>query len=364
MHQAQFNSHLDAVVGTITLPYSIEVARLGIGCWAIGGPDDNLGMPMGWSTAEDTAARAGLDAAYDLGANLFDTADVYGHGHSERLIGGLIDHVPRASVAVVSKVGYFAGTAAHAYERHHMRAQLEQTLINLGTDYLDIYSLHNNYFGADDYLLEEAISTMRDFQREGLIRAVGMRGPHRYAPHRLTGAGGDKYVRFRGLFDAIAPDILSVRFNLLTPDTDGGIFDFARDHKIPILINKPLGQGLLSGKHAPDKPPTFGSGDHRTRKRWFTPEALHILHRELEPLRDRFGSDQLVRIALRYALQRDTNAAVLAGFTTPAQIRQNLTGLGLPLTPTDIRFIAETGRHTRQVLDALGGVFTDESETP
>jgi methylglyoxal reductase len=65
----------------------IEVSPLGIGCWAIGGEGMNLGLPMGWSTARENASLQGLFRAFELGANLFDTADVYGHGRSERLIG-------------------------------------------------------------------------------------------------------------------------------------------------------------------------------------------------------------------------------------------------------------------------------------
>jgi aryl-alcohol dehydrogenase-like predicted oxidoreductase len=111
-----------------TLAGGLTVHPIGIGCWAIGGPDTNLGLPMGWSTADDAASRRGLDTAYSLGANLFDTADVYGHGHSERLIGQLVTTVPRSSVILSSKVGYFTGTAAHACQPSHIRHQLEATL--------------------------------------------------------------------------------------------------------------------------------------------------------------------------------------------------------------------------------------------
>lgn len=65
----------------------IKIPALGIGCWAIGGADENLGLPMGWSTGSSMeASLAGLETAYELGARLFDTADVYGHGRSERIL--------------------------------------------------------------------------------------------------------------------------------------------------------------------------------------------------------------------------------------------------------------------------------------
>ncbi|OAA18442.1 putative oxidoreductase, aryl-alcohol dehydrogenase like protein [Frankia sp. EI5c] len=318
-----------------TLAGGLTVHPIGVGCWAIGGPDHNLGLPMGWSTANDHASRAGLELAYTLGANLFDTADVYGHGHSERLLGQLVAQVDRDSVVLSSKVGYFAGTADHAYLPTAMRRQLETSLENLRTDRLDIYFFHTSEFGPDDRYLDDAIVQMRDFQRQGLVRCVGMRGPHRYAPHRLTQPRNnrpDKHARFRTLFDRIRPDYLAVRHNPLTPPPPAGqpdIFTLAADHHTSILINKPLGQGLLTGKYDPRRPPHFDDGDHRQRKRWYTPDALTLVDRRLAPLRERFGSttQDLARVALTYSLQRADNAAVLVGFTTPDQVRENLTAL-------------------------------------
>lgn len=356
---------LGAAAGTVTMPGGGRVARIGIGCWPIGGPDENLGMPMGWSTSTQDAARAGLERAYQLGANLFDTADVYGHGRSERLIATLLAQVPRALVAVCGKTGYFAGTAPHPYDPGHMRRQLEQTLENLGTDYLDLYALHHHDFGPDDRYLPGAVEAMRGFQREGLVRAVGMRGPHRYAPHRLApGPRQDKHARFRALFDQVRPDVLAVRFNLLTPlAPDGGIFTFAAEQGATVLVTKPLAQGLLTGKHTAAAPPVYGPGDHRLRKRWFTPAALAVLERELAPLRARFGAERadLVRVALRFCLQRAEGSVVLVGFTTPAQVEENLTGLGQQLSAQELAFAAEIGRSAQRALDAAGEVFLDEA---
>ncbi|KWX02283.1 Aldo/keto reductase [Carbonactinospora thermoautotrophica] len=227
----------------------IEVFPLGMGCWAIGGPDTNLGLPMGWGTADDDASLRGLVRAFELGANLFDTADVYGHGRSERLLGRLLREVPRERVVVTSKVGYFAGTAPNAYSPLHMRHQLEQTLENLGTDYLDVYFLHNFHFGPGDEYLMPAVEQMRRFQTEGLVRAVGMRGPHRFAVERLTVAKGeraDKYARFRRVFEVVRPQVLAVRYNALTPDTPQGgedIFAFAARHGAGRVDQQAIGAG-------------------------------------------------------------------------------------------------------------------------
>ncbi len=352
-----------------TLAAGMTVYPVGIGCWAIGGPDHNLGLPMGWSTAEDSASLRGLETACQLGANLFDTADVYGHGRSERLLGRLVRQVARDSLVLSSKTGYFAGTAAHPYLPSAMRRQLETTLENLQTDHLDIYFLHNSEFGPDDQYLDGAIAQMRAFQDQGLIKAIGMRGPHRFATDRLTipkQQREDKYARFRRLFSIIRPGYLAVRFNALTPPPPPGqddIFTFAAAHGASVLINKPLAQGLLTGKYGPGRPPGFGPGDHRLRKAWFTPQALCIIRDGLQPLRDRFGPApaDLAPVMIAYCLHQSGNAAVLAGFTTPGQVAQNLTPPALPLTSADLDFIREAAGRIQRRLDVAGEVFLDEA---
>jgi len=353
-----------------TLSAGLTVHPIGIGGWAIGGPDHNLGLPMGWSTADDFASRRGLEVAHALGANLIDTADVYGHGHSERIIGDFVRTVPRGSVVLSSKVGYFTGTAAHAYLPSAMRRQLETTLENLRTDRLDIYFLHNADFGPEDRYLEGAIAQMEDFRRDGLIKAIGMRGPHRFATERVTvpkERREDKHARFRHLFTRVKPDYLAVRHNALTPPPPTGqqdIFAFAADRGTSVLVNKPLSQGLLTGKYDPLRPPLFDAGDHRLRKAWFTPHALGIIQAGLRPLRERFGPDpaDLVRVALQFCLQHAENAAILVGFTRPEQVTENLSAVGDPLGTDDLDFVRATAGALQRDLDAAGEVFLDEKE--
>jgi aryl-alcohol dehydrogenase-like predicted oxidoreductase len=345
---------------------AITVPAVGVGCWPIGGPDVNLGMPMGWSTARDVDAHAGLRKAYELGARLFDTADVYGHGRSERLLGGLVEEVLRDQLVLTSKVGYFAGTAEHGYHPGHMRRQLEKTLENLGTDYLDVYFLHHPDFGEDDQWLPGAVTAMHDFRAEGLIRAIGMRGPHRYAPERLSpsaAARPDKISRFRDVFAAVQPQILAVRDNLLTPaGRTKGVLALAAEHGCGVLFNKPLSQGLLTATYLTGDARTFGDGDHRLRKRWFTPAATALIGQGLRELQQIVGEDPaaIIRVALWSCLSRFEHAAVLVGFTTSTQMEQNLSALTQRPTDEQIRAAREVMGHVQQRLDADGQVFTDE----
>jgi aryl-alcohol dehydrogenase-like predicted oxidoreductase len=326
-------------------------------------------MPMGWAPIDEATALAGLECAVQLGANLFDTADVYGHGRSERLLGRLVSQVPRDTLVLTSKVGYFSGTAAHGYEPRHMANQLEQSLDNLGVDHIDVYFLHHLDFGPGDRYLEGAIEVMRGFQADGLIRAIGMRGPHRFALDRLTtepALRGDKAARFRALFDRIKPDVLAVRDNLLTPDDrSAGILALANAHDCGVLINKPLGQGLLTGSYRPEQRRTFADGDHRSRKRWFTADAIRVIAAGVDRLRDIVGPDPaaLVRIALWACLVRSPHAAVLTGFTHPDQVHMNLTCVAQRPDDTQIRAARTVMADVQTQLDAAGEVFLDELAT-
>lgn len=323
------------------------VSALGAGCWTIGGLAINRGVPIGWDHVDTERAYAGLLRAHELGVTLFDTADVYGLGRSERLVGRLLARVPRDEVAISSKVGYF-GSAVHPYAAGQMRRQLERTLANLGTDHLDLYFFHSSDFGDDDEYLPGAVKQMRAFVERGLVRAVGMRAPHTFAMEWATGPARDERTReaarFLHLFEEIRPDVITVRHNLLSPlyapdETD--VFDLAATRGVGVIIKQALGQGVLLGTHHPDRPRTFGHGDHRRRDPMFTREALRRVHDGLALVRGRFGSTvpQLARVALGYALARDPAAPVLVGFRDAEQINTTATCIGKPLTSEEIAWL-------------------------
>lgn len=326
-----------------------EVSVLGAGCWPLGGPATNNGVPIGWDDVDPDTAYAALVQAHELGITLFDTADVYGLGRSERLLGRLVRDVGRDVLVVSSKVGYFAGTGRHPYHPRQMRHQLATTLDNLGTDHLDVYFLHSTDFGEHDQYLTGAVNLLRDWRDQGLIRAVGMRAPHTFAEqwaHQDRADAADT-SRFLRLFHTVRPDVLTARYNLLSPlygpdQTD--IFDFARRHQVGVLVKQALGQGLLIGTHRATVPRRFSAADHRHGDPRFAPDALLRLADHLEPLRDRYGTTPtaLIRVALRYALQRTPDSIVLVGFRDPEQIHTDVTCLGDPLTDDEIAEIRAT----------------------
>lgn len=315
----------------------LRVSDISLGCWAIGGPSWRDGDPVGWSGNDDKQSLAGLRRAHELGINHFDSADVYGDGHSERLLGQFLREVPRDSVVIASKVGWFRGTAPNAMQPLHIRHQLEQSLLNLGTDYLDLHYFHNTNFGPDDLYLAEAADTMRDLQKEGKIRVIG----------QSAYSVGD----FLRVCPTTRPDVLQFNYNAPgngfdapkgTPD--GDFFAWAEKQNLGLVLFGPLRQGLLLDKFDPENPPQRGDGDIRAGNGGFSREGLLAMRAKLQPIKQRFGGevDDLIRVALQFALYRSPLACVIPGFKNPAQVEGNASASGKPLSQEDFEFIKTT----------------------
>ncbi|GAA2717486.1 aldo/keto reductase [Micromonospora olivasterospora] len=320
-----------------------EVSAIGAGCWTIGGPATNRGTPIGWDDVDPDAAFAGLVHALERGVTLFDTADVYGLGRSERLLGQLLRVSARQDLTISSKVGHFAGTARHAYHPVQMRAQLVTTLDNLGTDYIDIYFLHSSDFGPHDRYLPEAVELMRTWRTQGLIRAVGMRAPHRFAEEWAASdrPQAAETRRWLYLFDQVRPDVLASRYNLLSPlyaDHETDIFRFAHRYGVGVLIKQVLGQGLFLHTGTRPDQRQFSPCDHRSTDPAFTPDNRRQLHARLAPLRDRYGHNHvsMARVCVQYALHHAPDAAILVGFRDASQIDTIIASLDHPLHADDI----------------------------
>lgn len=150
----------------------IEVSEISLGCWTLGGLNWVDGIPNGWANVDEKEAIAAVHNALDQGVNHFDNADVYGNGRAERLLAKALGKRNK-EVIIATKVGWFPGTAAHAYEPQHIRHQLEQSLVNLQRDYIDLYYFHHADFGEGDYYLADAVEVMYRLKEEGKIRLVG-----------------------------------------------------------------------------------------------------------------------------------------------------------------------------------------------
>ncbi|MHB8575575.1 MAG: aldo/keto reductase [Dehalococcoidia bacterium] len=242
----------------------LMASELGFGAWTIGAD--------WWGHIDDETARRMIDRALDLGINFFDTADQYGEGRSERLLGKALAG-RRDKVIVAGKFGYdfYAGHRREGHgelpqnwEPKFVRFALEQSLERLGTDYLDLWQIHN---ARMDSLNDDALwQTLADLQQEGKVRHIGVAlGP---AIGWLD--EGLLSLRERPI------DSLQIIWNLLEQEPGRSFVPDAVSKNIGLLVRVPHSSGLLEGHYTLET--TFPASDHRShRKREWLVEGLKKL---------------------------------------------------------------------------------------
>ena len=151
-----------------------RVSAVSVGTWSHGGSKSVGKRSVGWSGHDDEKAKAALVRAWELGLNHWDTADAYGAGQAESLIGAMWDRIPREQIFVASKVGWNPSRFGHHYHPQQIKTQLEQSLRCLRSDHLDLFYLHRCEFGRDDEYFEPAVETLREAQSEGKVRFLGL----------------------------------------------------------------------------------------------------------------------------------------------------------------------------------------------
>lgn len=151
----------------------IEVSALGMGCWAIGGPFFAGETPQGWGEVDDAESTRAIHAALDHGITFFDTANVYGAGHSERVLGAALGS-KRSRVVIATKFNAVFDEATRQVTGSDaspagIRKACEDSLKRLGTDYIDLYQFHDNGFPAKD--AQPVRDTLEELVKAGKIRA-------------------------------------------------------------------------------------------------------------------------------------------------------------------------------------------------
>ncbi len=236
------------------------VSAISLGTWSYGGSATiNKNISVGWSGQSDKNSIKALHKAYELGIIHWDTADVYGSGHSEKIIGSVWKDIPRHDVFLATKVGWHKGPFRHFYHPVHMRSQMESSLKNLNTDTLDLLYLHHCNFGDSKEYFDDAIETVRRFQEEGKTRFIG-----------LSDWFSEKIMAF---IKQVDPDVIQPYRNVMD-DTykSSGLKEWIENHNLGVCFFSPIKHGLLTGKYS--KATSFESGDFRTTVKEFANQDL------------------------------------------------------------------------------------------
>ena len=252
----------------------VEVPVVSVGTWGHSGPRRVRRHPVGWSGQDDEGARSALLLAWESGLDHWDTADAYGEGHAEQLIGSLWNTVPRGEIFLASKVGWVKGSTEHGYAPEQIRRQIDGSLERLRTETIDLFYLHHCDFGPDDRYLEGAVEVLREYQAAGSIRWLG-----------LSDWDSGKVANYAR---TVEPDVVQVYRSVLNDSyRASGLADWVDANDAGVCFFSPLQHGLLLGGY--DRPPEFERGDHRSRRPEFQDvELLARLRRCREAVLARF----------------------------------------------------------------------------
>ncbi len=309
-----------------------EVSALGLGCWAIGGPFSDLeGRPLGWGEVDDEESIRAVRRAVDLGVTFFDTADVYGAGHSEEVLGRALAG-RRDEVAIASKWGnvFDPETRVRTGEDpspEYVRRALQATLKRLGTDYLDLYQLHSSPPVEDAAALADVCE---ELVSEGLIRGYGW--------------STDDLARAESF--AARPHCVAVQHELSVLHDAPELLALCDRYDLASVDRTPLAMGLLGRRTA--SRPASGADIRTVAPEWLrffrdgvpTPEW----EARVGAVRDILTSDgrTLAQGALGWIWARSPRTVPIPGFRTVAQAEENAGALTHgPLRAAQLDEIAE-----------------------
>jgi len=312
----------------------VKVSEISLGCWTMGGLNWVNGNANGWANVDEDDIVAAIKAGLDAGVNHFDNADVYGNGKAEQMLRRAFMKLglDTNEYVIATKVGHFPGTAAHAYEPAHIRHQCEQSLINLGRDYIDVYYFHHGNFGESDMYLDDAASVMDDLVAAGKVRVKGQSAYS--SPDFLRVTPRIRPAVFQSWAHALDDQFIR---------PGSPVSELMEKEGITFVAFSPLAQGRLLDKFDPSQPPSFEPGDHRQNSNAFSADAIASLQPKLQKLKARFGDSlgDLASVALNYVLAHPHVACVIPGFRNERQVKVNVAADGRYLSHDDVAFVRE-----------------------
>jgi aryl-alcohol dehydrogenase-like predicted oxidoreductase len=281
----------------------------------------------GSGSTEGTDARRMVDVCLDAGVTMFDSADIYGRGASETILGEAIKG--RRDRVIISTKGTFRngrGPNDVGSSRFHLLETVEAALKRLGTDYIDVYQLHG--FDAKTPV-EETLSTLDDLVRAGKIRYVGVSnfsGWHLMKSLAVARRYG--YPRYV---------VNQTYYSLIGRDYEWELMPLGLDQGVGAAVWSPLGWGRLTGKIRRGQPLPEQSRLHTTAA-YGPPVDDDHLFRVVDALDEIAGETRksVPQIALNWLLRRPTVSTVIVGARNEEQLQQNLGAIGWSLTPEQV----------------------------
>lgn len=304
------------------------VSEIGFGAWAIGGGAMIGNTSIGWGDADDAVSMQAIHAALHAGINFFDTADIYGLGHSEEILGKVAGH--DRNIIIATKVGNVARNDQFTvdYSKEYILNACDQSLERLKRETIDYYQLHS---ARVEHLQNgECIEAMEELQKQGKIRYWGL-SLNTFDPfpeadllmeHRSAGQG------FQLVLNILNQRALPV-------------LEKASKNGYGVIARMPLQFGLLTGKF--DTNSAFPVDDHRHNR--LTKEVISNSSQALRPVWElckKYGMTK-TQLALSYVLSYPAVSTIIPGIRTPEHVMQNTTNL-TRLDDADMKMIEDLGK--------------------
>jgi myo-inositol catabolism protein IolS len=278
----------------------LEVSEVAFGAWAIGGAR----FEWAYGPTDDACSLAAVRQALECGCTFFDTADVYGRGHSERLLAASLRGC-RPSVVIATKIGFdfYHGDAQPNFHPAYLRFALHQSLRRLETDHVDILLLHNP--PPQEISRPEVVDALTRLKEQGKARAIGVSAQTVADAAAALAAGW--------------PEVVQVPYNMMAPEAESDVFPAARAARAGVVVREALANGLLSGKYG--RTHRFGQGDIRAL---WPEEVTSAALDQVEALRAyRRNGESLPQLAIRFALEPIAVSSVVCGCKTADHAREN-----------------------------------------
>ena len=242
-----------------------SVSKISLGTWSYGGAATSGEQSVGWADQDDTDSNKALLKAHALGINHWDTADVYGDGRSEKIIGNMWKDISRHEIFLATKVGWDIGPDEYWYSPTHMMTNMERSLNNLKTECVDLMYLHHCNFGKNGEYFDDAMEVLLKFQEDGKTKFIG-----------LSDWSDEKIMRY---IYKVKPDVVQPYRNVMDNSYESsGLKDYIDTNNVGVCFFSPIKHGLLTGKYK--SPPKFKEGDYRRNVEAFN--SQEIIDRLLE----------------------------------------------------------------------------------
>jgi len=306
----------------------VKVSSISLGTWSYGGANESHGRGVGWANQDDEDSRKALTAAFESGINHWDTADVYGSGRSEEIIGSMWNQISRQDIFLATKVGWDNGSHKNWYNPQYMRKKMEASLINLKTDCVDLLYLHHCNFGDNGEFFDEALEVVRRFQEEGKTKFLGLSD---WYPAKIL-----KFI------ETADPDVIQPYRNIMDDTYESsGLKQYVETNNLGVCFFSPLKHGLLTGKYK--QVPDFEKGDFRqTIEDFKRPELIQKMQKNKVLMEAHFAQhpQPVLRGLIDALLTNVIGGCVLLGQRNLQQVTAAAT-LGQALTLEDAAWVRE-----------------------